>query len=80
MIFGTKKGDNHYFINRSLMYQYSFQQLCKSLNLKYKQMQIINSYETATWAVQKKFGTVAKGKVLSRQEHYLQMQKNLYLI
>ena len=42
-----EKGDNHYFINRSLMYQYSFQQLCKSLNLKYKQMQIINSYETA---------------------------------
>ena len=41
--------DNHYFINRSLMYQYSFQQLCKSLNLKYKQMQIINSYETANY-------------------------------
>ena len=71
-----EKGDNHYFINRSLMYQYSFQQLCKSLNLKYKQMQIINSYETAIWAGTKEVWPFAKGKVLSRQEHYLHMQKN----
>ena len=71
-----EKGDNHYFINRSLMYQYSFQQLCKSLNLKYKQMQIINSYETAMWAGTKEVWPVARGKVLSKQEHYLHMQKN----
>ena len=58
-----RKGDNHYFINRSLMYQYSFQQLCKSLNLKYKQMQIINSYETAiSGLAQKKFGQLQKVK------------------
>tara|TARA_B100000902_G_C26955579_1_gene737989 strand:- start:32 stop:718 length:687 start_codon:yes stop_codon:yes gene_type:complete len=71
-----KNGDVRYFIDRSLMYQYSFQQLCKSLNLKYKQVQIINSYETATWANSNEVWPVAKGKVLSRQEYYLYMQKN----
>ena len=71
-----EKGDNYYFIDRTLMYQYSFQQLCKSLNLKYKQVQIINSYETATWANSKEVWPAAKGKLLSRQEHYLHMQKN----
>ena len=71
-----EKGDNHYFINRSLMYQYSFQQLCKSLGLKYKQMQIINSYESATWANSNEVWPHARGKLLSRQEHYLHMQKN----
>ena len=71
-----EKGDNYYFIDRALMYQYSFQQLCKSLGLKYKQMQIINSYETAIWAGTKEVWPAAKGKLLSRQEHYLHMQKN----
>ena len=71
-----KNGDVRYFIDRTLMYQYSFQQLCKSLNLKYKQVQIINSYETATWSNSKEVWPVAKGKILSRQEYYLHMQKN----
>jgi hypothetical protein len=71
-----EKGDNNYFIGRSLMYQYSFQQLCKSLGLKYKQMQIINSYETAIWAGSNEVWPHARGKLLSRQEHYLHMQKN----
>tara|TARA_Y100000114_G_C11750358_1_gene323951 strand:- start:1320 stop:2003 length:684 start_codon:yes stop_codon:yes gene_type:complete len=70
------KGDNHYFIGRSLMFQYSFQQLCKSLGLKYKQVQVINSYETACWANDKEVWPKAKGKVYSRREHYLHIQKN----
>ena len=70
------KGDNHYFIGRSLMFQYSFQQLCKSLGLKYKQVQVINSYETACWANTKEIWPKARGKVLSRSDHYFHMQKN----
>ena len=71
-----EKGDNHYFINRSLMFQYSFQQLCKSFNLEYKHFQMIDSYETANWAGTKEIWPQAKGKLLSTTEHYLHMQKN----
>lgn len=74
-----EKGDNKYFIDRTLMFQYSFQQLCKSLNLKYKQFQMIDSYESATWVNQpnpNEVWPIAKGKLLSRKEHYLHMQKN----
>ena len=62
------------------MFQYSFQQLCKSLGLKYKQVQIINTYESAKWVGSDDVCSIAKGKVLSREQHYFQMQKILYLI
>tara|TARA_B100001057_G_scaffold141201_1_gene140941 strand:- start:1924 stop:2610 length:687 start_codon:yes stop_codon:yes gene_type:complete len=71
-----EKGDNHYFIGRTLMFQYSFQQLCKSLGLKYKQVQIIDSYETARWTDNPEVWPKARGKLLTRQEHYFEMQKN----
>ena len=59
---GTKKGDNHYFIGRTLMFQYSFQQLCKSLGLKYKQVQMIDSYELAKWVGSDDVWAIAKTK------------------
>ena len=71
-----EKGDSKYFIDRTLMFQYSFQQLCKSLGLKYKHFQMIDSYESAKWAGSEEVWPIAKGKVLSRQEYFLNMQKN----
>ena len=44
------------------MFQYSFQQLCKSLGLKYKQVQIINTYESAKWVGSDDVWPIAKGK------------------
>ena len=40
-------GDMDYFIKRSLRYYYSFQQVCKSLNIPFKQIHILDPYESA---------------------------------
>lgn len=40
-------GDMEYFITRSLRYYYTFQQLCKSLKISYKQTHILDPYESA---------------------------------
>ena len=45
-----EKGDNKYFVYRMLRYQYSFQQICKSFNVPYKQAQILDSHHHACWA------------------------------
>ena len=69
-------GDNRYFIDRMMMYIYSFQQVCKSLGIKYKQVQMIGSHETATSYPNYETWPVAIGKVLGREEHYEYMTKN----
>ena len=40
-------GDMDYFIKRSLRYYYTFQQICKSLNIPFKQVHILDPYESA---------------------------------
>lgn len=40
-------GDMDYFIKRSLKYYYTFQQVCKSLNIPFKQIHILDPYESA---------------------------------
>ena len=40
-------GDMDYFIKRSLRYYYTFQQVCKSLNIPFKQIHILDPYESA---------------------------------
>ena len=69
-------GDNRYFINRMMMYYYSLQQVCKSLGIKYKQVQMIRSHESATSYGQYETWPVAIGKVLGMREHYEYMAKD----
>ena len=38
------KGDLYYYVRRSLRYMYSLQQVCESLNIPYKQFQMINLF------------------------------------
>jgi len=40
-------GDMNYFIKRSLRYYYTFQQVCKSLNIPFKQIHILDPYKSA---------------------------------
>lgn len=73
-----EKGDNKYFVSRMLRYQYSFQQVCKSLKIPYKQAQIIDSYEYASWSGSKEIWPVAIDKVLSKKDHYKEIYKSPY--
>ena len=75
-----EKGDNHYFIDRTLMFQYSFQQLCKSLGLKYKQVQIINTYESAKWVGSDDVWYLQKVKFYQENNIIFKCKKILYLI
>jgi len=49
-------GDMDYFIKRSLRYYYSFQQVCKSLNIPFKQVHILNPTRAAIWDEKRKNG------------------------
>ena len=69
-------GHNRYFIDRMMMYYYSLQQVCKSLGIKYKQVQMIRSHESATSYGQYETWPVAIGKVLGMREHYEYMAKD----
>jgi len=40
-------GDMHYFILRSIRYYYSLQTICEKLNIPYKQIHILDPYESA---------------------------------
>ena len=79
-------GHNRYFIDRMMMYYYSLQQVCESLGIKYKQVQMINSHESATWYdpdvhieendLTSYVWPQAKGKVLTMKDHYAHMDKH----
>ena len=73
-----EKGDNKYFVYRMLRYQYSFQQICKSLNIRYKQAQIIDSYEYACWSNTKEVWPEAVRKVLTKKNHYREIHNSPY--
>jgi hypothetical protein len=73
-----ERGDNKYFVDRMLRYQYSFQQVCKSLKLSYKQAQIIDSYDYACWSDTKEIWPEAIDKVLSKKDHYKSIHKSTY--
>tara|TARA_B100000927_G_C16421690_1_gene451635 strand:+ start:65 stop:805 length:741 start_codon:yes stop_codon:yes gene_type:complete len=58
-------GDMKYFQMKTLMYQYSLQEVCKSLNVPHKQIHILDPYESAVAEQTEMYG---EDKHLQKQE------------
>mgnify|MGYP006081368751 FL=1 len=67
-------GDMNYFIKRSLRYYYTFQQVCKTLNIPFKQMHMLEPYKSAIGEEQSK----NTGKYTTRKEAIKMFMLNSY--
>lgn len=72
------KGDDYYFLYKSLRYQYSISKVCEALNIPLKHFQMLEPYETADYGLAKENYKNNPIKRISGQEYYNTMLTSHY--